>query len=158
MSLIICIDFDGTMVEHDYPRLGGELKGSFYYMRKFIEHGAKIILFTMRSGPELKEAVDWIEGRGITLHGVNANPTQKEWTQSPKAYGQLYIDDAAFGCPLIYEPNKRPYVNWEIVGPSVLNFINTGKFSPVKSFCLFPACRGDVEECETCERIISNGR
>ena len=65
----------------------------------------------MRSGEELGEAVEWCEGHGIELYGVNTNPLQDQWTSSPKAYGQLYIDDAALGVPLLYD-EPRPYVDW----------------------------------------------
>ena len=56
----------------------------------------------------------WFIDNHIPLHGVNVNPTQHTWTKSPKAYGQLYIDDAALGCPLIYnsEISDRPFVDW----------------------------------------------
>ena len=48
------------------------------------------------------------------MNGINEDPDQKEWTQSPKVYANLYIDDAALGCPLIFNPelSDRPFVNW----------------------------------------------
>ena len=51
------------------------------------------------------------------LFGVNQNPTQQEWTQSPKAYAQVYIDDAALGAPLCngLDETERPYINWDAV-------------------------------------------
>lgn len=117
----ICIDFDGTIVEHDYPRIGNKVPYAIEYMLSWIEAGHLLILFTMRSGPELDAAVKYLKGCGVTLHGINENPTQKKWTSSPKAYGQVYIDDAAFGCPLIHPADgRRPYVDWSKVGP---NFI-----------------------------------
>lgn len=70
----------------------------------------------MRSGRELDAAVKHMEDNGIKLYGVNENPTQKDWTQSPKAYGHLYIDDAALGCPLrTREGIERPFVDWHVV-------------------------------------------
>jgi hypothetical protein len=65
--------------------------------------------------------VNYLTENGIELYGVNKNPTQVHWTSSPKAYGQVYIDDAAFGCPLIeLEGFARPCVNWDEVGPGVM--------------------------------------
>jgi hypothetical protein len=54
---------------------------------------------------------------GIPLMGVNENPSQKSWTSSPKAYAQLYIDDAALGTPLVYpeSSSERPYVDWAAI-------------------------------------------
>jgi hypothetical protein len=98
-------------------------------MGKFQNAGARLILFTMRSdggrhGDVLTDAVNYLQRNGIQLYGINKNPTQVHWTNSPKAYGQLYIDDAAFGCPLIQpEGFQRPCVDWEIVGPGVLKML-----------------------------------
>lgn len=127
--MYICIDFDGTIVDHRFPEVGPPVPGAVDWMLKWQSAGAKLILFTMRSdggrmGDVLSLAVEYLKQNGIELYGVNKNPTQVHWTSSPKAYGQLYIDDAAFGCPLIQpEGFQRPCVNWEIVGPGVLDKI-----------------------------------
>ena len=114
--MYIAIDFDGTCVTHDYPRVGKDI-GAVPVLKMFIEAGHKLILNTMRSGKELGDAVKWFEDNNIPLYGVNENPTQKEWTASPKVYAQLYIDDAALGCPLIsnFAVSSRPYVDWTAV-------------------------------------------
>lgn len=114
--MVICLDFDGTCTTHDYPRIGLDI-GAMPVLRELRRKGHQIVLFTMRSGKELTEAVRFLEASGIDLYGVNENPTQKEWTQSPKAYGQLYIDDAALGCPLLMDPllSTRPFVNWRAI-------------------------------------------
>jgi hypothetical protein len=118
----IGVDFDGTVVDHKYPDTGEDVPGAVHWMRKFAEAGASIILWTMRSGVELHEACEWFAQRGIPLYGVNENPTQKGWTSSPKAYCQVFIDDAAACCPLKENPRMggRPYVDWDIVGPWVM--------------------------------------
>ena len=55
------------------------------------------------------------------MFGGNENPYQAAWTASPKAYGPLYIDDSAAGCPLIHpESFYRPCVDWEAVGKIVM--------------------------------------
>lgn len=115
-SHIIAVDFDGTCVTHDYPDVGDEI-GAAPILRALVARGHEIILNTMRSGRELQDAVDWFAGQGIPLLGVNENPTQKSWTQSPKVYANLYIDDAALGCPLIFneEISIRPFVDWVAV-------------------------------------------
>lgn len=117
----ICIDFDGTCVKHAYPVVGEDIN-SQETLKQLVANGHKLILFTMRSGKELDDAVKWFQDNEIPLYGVNKNPTQSQWTKSPKAYGQLYIDDAALGIPLVHHFKKdgtglseRPYVNWNIV-------------------------------------------
>lgn len=119
--MIIAVDFDGTCVTHDYPLVGKEI-GASNILKGLVEMGHQLVLFTMRSKRDdgtnpLQDAVDWFASHGIPLYGVNENPDQKSWTQSPKAYAQLYIDDAALACPLVYKPefHSRPYVDWQAV-------------------------------------------
>jgi hypothetical protein len=113
--MYIVVDFDGTVTTHDYPRVGKNI-GAVPVLRKLVDKKHQLILFTMRSGKELEEAVNWFKENDIPLFGIQTNPTQHEWTSSPKAYGQLIIDDAALGCPLMYSDlSNRPYVNWVIV-------------------------------------------
>ena len=97
--MVIAIDFDGTCVTHEYPKVGKEI-GAVNVLKKLIDKGYKLILWTMRSGKELYEAQLWFKNHNIPLYGVQRNPEQDSWTKSPKAYAQLYIDDAALGCPL----------------------------------------------------------
>lgn len=111
-NVVIAVDFDGTCVTHEYPKMGQDI-GAEPVLKRLIISGAKIILWTMRHGGGLADAIKWFEDRGIPLHGVNENPTQHEWTNSPKAYAHLYIDDAALGIPLLFQPSvKRPFVDW----------------------------------------------
>lgn len=115
-SKIIAIDFDGTCVTHDYPNIGKDI-GAIPVLQQLAYYGHWLILFTMRSGEELKEAKNWCDINQIKLEGVNFNPLQATWTTSPKVYADLYIDDAALGCPLKYDCtlSNRPFVDWEKV-------------------------------------------
>ena len=114
--MYIAIDFDGTCVTHDYPRIGKDIN-AVNVLKKIVANGHKLILNTMRSGKELKEAINWFKKNDIELYGANENPTQKKWTNSPKVYANLYIDDAALGCPLKMDLSisDRPFVDWEAV-------------------------------------------
>lgn len=112
---IIAIDFDGTIVMHEYPRIGAPVPGAIPVIKELLARGDKLILWTMRSGKELDEAVKYCEDNGINLYGVNINPEQHLWTKSPKAYAEIYIDDAAFNTALIHNPNGRPYLDWFVV-------------------------------------------
>lgn len=112
-NIIIAVDFDGTLVGHEYPNIGRENPNAFRVLKKLQEQGVPLILWTMRSGKELDEAVSYCENKGIVFWGVNENPSQKQWTDSPKAYAPIYIDDAALGCPLIWDQaSNRHRVNW----------------------------------------------
>lgn len=112
--MIIAIDFDGTCVTHEYPEVGRDI-GAAEVIRKFVARGDKIILFTMRSGQHLADAVEWFTKNEIPLFGVNQNPEQHTWTASPKPYANVYIDDAALGVPLMRPKDGRAYVHWNAV-------------------------------------------
>lgn len=131
--MTINIDFDGTCVTHEFPKVGKDI-GAVPVLKKLVEAGHKLILFTMRSNrPEAKETGDptimdvtgmflddaenWFKENNIPLYGINENPTQKNWTTSPKSYAELMIDDSTLGCPLKvdYNISERPFVNWEKV-------------------------------------------
>jgi hypothetical protein len=111
----IAVDFDGTCVTHEYPKIGREI-GAVPVLKRLVEAGHQVILYTMRSGKQLEEAVAWFDKNEIPLYGVQFNPTQKDWTQSNKCYAALYIDDAALGAPLIHDKSfhYRPYINWSL--------------------------------------------
>ncbi len=137
--MIIGIDFDGTIAEHEFPDIGAPVPGAFEWMKRWQEAGAKLILWTMRSdgrtgtgkenGPVLTDAVEFCRANGVEFWGVNENPTQKAWTCSPKQYAHVYVDDAAFGCPLrpSAKSGSRPMVDWSVVGPAVLALIEEKK-------------------------------
>lgn len=113
---VIAVDFDGTCVEHNYPAIGMDVEGAVDVLRELNKHGHRIILNTMRSGQRLEAAVRWFRDRKIELWAVNRNPEQDQWTTSPKVYADIYIDDSALGCPLIFlEGLRRPVVNWSKV-------------------------------------------
>jgi hypothetical protein len=130
--MIIAIDFDGTCVSHEFPEIGKDI-GAVPVLKKLVSYGHKLILFTMRSdmekvesddynikkkpGKHLTNAINWFKENDIELFGVNENPNQKSWTTSPKAYAELYIDDAALNCPLLFDRkiSDRPFVDWKTV-------------------------------------------
>lgn len=112
-NFAIAVDFDGTCVDHCYPEVGKDVPNAVVVLKRILQQNVKLILFTMRSDKELADAVQWFQDRDIELWGINENPEQKEWTQSPKAYANIYIDDAALGAPLTILPGYRRYfVNW----------------------------------------------
>lgn len=113
----IILDFDGTCVTHEFPHIGKDI-GAIPVLKKIVENNHKLILFTMRCdshrGNYLSDAINWFKENEIELYGIQTNPTQHTWTTSPKALGNLIIDDTGINIPLLYNPNisNRPYVDW----------------------------------------------
>lgn len=114
--MVIAIDFDGTCVTHEYPKVGKDI-GAVPVLKKLREKGHLLILHTMRFEETERDAINWFIANDILLYGVNRNKTQWRWSKSPKIYANLYIDDAALGCPLKIDPelSDRPFVDWEAV-------------------------------------------
>ena len=126
----ILIDFDGTCIVHDFPNVDKYDIGAVSVLQDLVKQGHNLILFTMRSnrtvanptkdktikditGNFLDDAVNWFKENEIPLFGIQTHPNQYRWTTSPKAYGQMMIDDSALGCPLVFDKNfDRPYVDW----------------------------------------------
>lgn len=99
--MIIAVDFDGTIVEHRYPQIGRERPFAVATLRQ-MQHDdpdLKLILWTVREGELLKQAVDWCAERGLTFFAVNSNypeelPSATAANQGcRKVSADLYIDD-----------------------------------------------------------------
>ena len=119
----IAVDFDGTIVEHKYPDIGLPVIGAFVWLRSWQELGAELVLWTCRDGIELDEAVAFCKKNGVEFIGVNG--VTDPFTQSPKVFANVYVDDAAFGCPLVQIWGGRPVVDWKIVGPAIEKRLKT---------------------------------
>lgn len=113
--ITIAVDFDGTIVSHDYPHIGYDL-GAVPLLKELQSKGHRLILYTMRHNQLLQKAIDWCAQRGLKFNYINTNPDQKSWTSSPKIYADIYIDDAALGCPIKFMDGvRRPVVDWDKV-------------------------------------------
>lgn len=116
----VAIDFDGTIVKHEFPQIGELLPGVAGVIAKLSNvAGVKLILLTMRSDTQehdfLTQAVDFCRRNGIEFWAVNENPEQECWTSSRKVYAHYYIDDTAVGVPLKTTPGDRPWVDWAAI-------------------------------------------
>lgn len=97
--LIIAIDFDGTIVEDGYPKIGAPMIFSFQTMKKLQEEGHRLILWTYRNGSKLREAVEFCRENGIEFYAVNKNYPEEEFDEkvSRKIHADLFIDDRNVG-------------------------------------------------------------
>lgn len=98
-KLILAIDFDGTIVEDGYPKIGKPRIFAFETLKRFQEDGHRLILWTYRSGVKLEEAVQFCEDNGITFYAVNKSfpEEQFDYSKSRKIYADLFIDDRNIG-------------------------------------------------------------
>lgn len=99
MNIKIAVDFDGTIVEHEYPKIGKEKLFAFRTLKELEKQGATLILWTFRTGKELDEAVEFCKNNGIEFYAVNRNYPEEiiDETVSRKIDADIYIDDKNLG-------------------------------------------------------------
>lgn len=97
--LIIAVDFDGTIVEDAYPKIGKTRIFAFETLNRLQQDGHRLILWTYRNGSKLQEAVDFCKDNGIEFYAVNASfPEEKyDYSRSRKIHADLFIDDRNIG-------------------------------------------------------------
>lgn len=97
--MIIAVDFDGTIVEHRYPKIGKERLFAFETLRALQKQGHLLILWTFRAGKELDEAVEFCKKNGIDFFAVNKSYPEEEYdaSLSRKINADLFIDDRNIG-------------------------------------------------------------
>ena len=99
--MTIAVDFDGTIVEHRYPSIGRELPFAIETLKKLTEEGHRLILWTVREGKLLDEAVSFCRERGLEFYAVNRDYPEEEKNRnnhfSRKLKADLWIDDRNLG-------------------------------------------------------------
>jgi hydroxymethylpyrimidine pyrophosphatase-like HAD family hydrolase len=98
-NIKIAVDFDGTIVEHAFPAIGKEKLFAFRTLKELEKKGARLILWTFRTGKELEEAVEYCRQNGIEFYAVNKNYPEEIFddTVSRKIDADIYLDDKNFG-------------------------------------------------------------
>ena len=98
--MTIAVDFDGTIVEHRYPAIGPERPFAIDTLKYLCAQRHKLILWTVREGELLDEAVAYCQRRGLEFYAVNKNYPEEKPTHegySRKLQADLFIDDRNLG-------------------------------------------------------------
>ena len=99
--MIIAVDFDGTIVQHRYPEIGTELPFATQTLKMLIQEGHRLILWTVREGKLLQDAIDWCSQRGVDFYAINKEFPEEDAEQyksySRKLKADLWIDDRNVG-------------------------------------------------------------
>ncbi|MBM6991658.1 MAG: hypothetical protein I3J02_00075 [Prevotella sp.] len=97
----IAVDFDGTVVEHRYPEIGEELPFATETLRMLIKDQHRLILWTVREGKLLQDAIDWCHERGVDFWAINRDYPEEEENKnnhfSRKLKADYFIDDRGIG-------------------------------------------------------------
>ena len=95
--MIIAVDFDGTIVEHRYPDIGREKPFAIETLKKLANEQHRLILWTVRKGKLLQEAVEFCRTRGLDFYAVNRNFPEENEPEERKLRADLWIDDRNLG-------------------------------------------------------------
>ena len=117
-KLVIAVDFDGTIVEDAYPKIGKSRIFAFETLKRLQNDGHRLILWTYRCGKHLDEAVAFCKENGIEFYAVNQSFPEEQFdnTKSRKIHADLFIDDRNIGGALgwgeIYQliTNEEPNI------------------------------------------------
>jgi hypothetical protein len=98
--MTIAIDFDGTIVEHRYPRIGEEIPFAVDTLKLLQQEKHRLILWSVREGDLLDEAVEWCRARGLEFYAANKDYPEEERDHegfSRKLKVDMFIDDRNVG-------------------------------------------------------------
>ena len=99
-SLVIAVDFDGTVVEDRYPAIGKPMPFALDTLKRLTNEGHRLVLWTYRHGRPLRDAVEFLESQGVVLYAVNRSfPEESENLDgySRKIHADVFIDDRNLG-------------------------------------------------------------
>lgn len=131
---IICVDFDGTIVDHAFPEVGNIKPYAAAALMALKHKGYRLVLWTCRSPIDitktegvpqrnfLKESVDFCTAQGIEFEAINANVPGLGFEAMPKVYANIYIDDRAYKAKIDWEEIGR-----NLAGDCFWDFVHFGK-------------------------------
>lgn len=95
----VAVDFDGTIVENDYPQLGKPMLFAFETLKELQKRGFTLILWTIRTGKLLDEAVEFCRQNGVEFYAINQNHPEEVFDSSlpRKIEVDVFIDDRNLG-------------------------------------------------------------
>ena len=80
-TMVIAVDFDGTIVTHKYPKIGEEIPFAIESLKLIQQEGRHLlILWTVREGDLLDEAVAFCKERGLVFYAANKNNPEEDAT------------------------------------------------------------------------------
>ena len=133
--MIIAVDFDGTIVTHEYPKIGKEIPFATQTLKMLINDGHRLILWSVREGQLLEDAVKWCRERGLEFYAVNKDYPEEEKANnnhfSRKLKADMWIDDRNVGglpdWGTIYRIIKEGKTYEEVLNGNITAEDQTGK-------------------------------
>lgn len=93
---ILAVDFDGTLSFGEYPECGKPNTKLIEWLKECQKNGCKLILWTMREGKPLEDAVEWCKGYGLEFDAVNENLPEliEKYGDKRKIFADHYLDSS----------------------------------------------------------------
>lgn len=95
--MILAIDFDGTVVDHEFPKIGRLRKDAKTVINKLFDDNHKVIIWTCRGGEYLDKMREFLDLNDIHYNHINENCPSVIFSPFPKIYADIYIDDRQIG-------------------------------------------------------------
>jgi hydroxymethylpyrimidine pyrophosphatase-like HAD family hydrolase len=97
-KFVLAVDFDGTIVDHEYPNIGKLKPYAKEIINKLYKEGHTIIIWTCRSNAhkdfdDLNDMYYFLKSNKIKFHKINKNANCVKFGCFPKIYADYYIDD-----------------------------------------------------------------
>lgn len=127
-DLTLAIDFDGTLVEHNYPHIGKPIQVAFDTLKRLREElDCKLILWTCREGIFLEKAVQFCHENGLFFDAINTNVSTPIGFGHPKILADFYIDDRTPGWFNYSDEERWSTIEGEIRKRAEVNLKNLKK-------------------------------
>ena len=111
--MFIAVDFDGTIADYDKYGNLKVISGALEVLNLISNNGHNLILYTMRNGSYLNEAIEFCKKNDIHFAAANDNPFVDQSNFSRKVFADFYIDDRAIGCPVYYNAEGSRCADWD---------------------------------------------
>lgn len=98
---IIAVDFDGCLCHNEWPEIGAPNFSAINELIKRRRNGAKVVLWTCRTGEALMDAVNFCRDYGLRFDAVNENLPEvvaEFGGNTRKIFAHEYWDDKAVVC------------------------------------------------------------
>lgn len=100
-QMTIAVDFDGTLVKHKYPEIGEEIPFAIQTLKMLIAERHRLILWSVREGKLLEDAINWCKERGVEFYAINKDFPEEDIVKNPhysrKLKVDMFIDDRNLG-------------------------------------------------------------
>lgn len=120
---VVAVDFDGTLVDSRYPDIGPTVPYALEVVKKLIESGIDVVIYTVRDGQALRDAEKWCKDNGLKIAGANYHPARDYGPTFPpsKLDADLFIDDKNLCTPLTKVIGfKRHCVDWQEIAEELI--------------------------------------